>query len=326
MIKDYVVDIIVPFYNNEKYIEECIKSIVKQKYDKINIILIDDGSTDKSANIAKDVLSEYSRNYKFIQNRVTRGVSYSRNLGLRMVTGDLVTFVDADDVLKDNHILNLVNTMSVSDDIFLGVTNFSRNKEILHKDVNGNYIVYDEKNTWRNIFGLGKIQGYLWNKIFKSSIIRKANLNFKNNLSICEDLVFVTEYLKSLKVFEKKVKCSFYTGSTYYYRINENSVLEQRVNEESILKKGNNELLAYTTIENLCVDNVYFKKYLIRKKRWVENNLEYSLGGRTKLLNNFHEQGNSYLNSTLLFGPFLPVKDRIVFFQKLLVNIIRRYI
>ena len=101
------ITVIIPMYNVEKYIKRCINSIINQKYNNIEIILIDDGSTDNSYNIA--------HNYEINDPRIkvikkeNEGVSSSRNIGIQIATGDYITFIDADDYIKKNTFYKINN-------------------------------------------------------------------------------------------------------------------------------------------------------------------------------------------------------------------------
>ena len=97
-----VVSVIVPVYNVEQYIRKCIESILNQTYNKMEIILVDDGSTDNSGIIC----DEYSKRDKRIKviHKINGGLSDARNAGLDICTGDYIVFVDSDDYIKNNMI------------------------------------------------------------------------------------------------------------------------------------------------------------------------------------------------------------------------------
>ncbi|MEY8735983.1 glycosyltransferase family 2 protein [Lactobacillus sp. AN1001] len=99
---DELVSIIIPVYNVQKYVELCIKSCINQTYENIEIILVDDGSTDSSGKIC----DEYSKrdNRISVIHTTNRGQGSARNIGLNKCTGDFITFLDADDVLNENFI------------------------------------------------------------------------------------------------------------------------------------------------------------------------------------------------------------------------------
>lgn len=101
------VSVIVPIYNVEKYLCDCLDSILAQKHKNIQVILIDDGSTDSSSYIC-DRYVEIDSRIKVIHQK-NNGVSRARNLGIRYMTGDYVVFIDSDDYLSNNYISHLIN-------------------------------------------------------------------------------------------------------------------------------------------------------------------------------------------------------------------------
>ena len=105
-----LVSIVVTCYNHEKYIKQCLKSIFNQTYNNIELIVINDGSTDGSGNVIKEVLQEVPFvKYKYIFHS-NKGLVVSRNIGLEIATGDFLLFVDSDNYLKNNYVENLLNT------------------------------------------------------------------------------------------------------------------------------------------------------------------------------------------------------------------------
>lgn len=105
-----LVSIITPIYNGEKYIEECIKSVLNQSYKNIEMIIIDDGSTDNSENIIKKYTNSFPF-IKYIKCNENNGVWAARNIGLENANGRFISFLDADDLYKKNKIKNQVNFM-----------------------------------------------------------------------------------------------------------------------------------------------------------------------------------------------------------------------
>src|SRR5699024_2956211 len=101
MMKKKLVSIIVPIYNVENLLEENLKSIIKQNNKEIEIILIDDGSTDESASIYSKY--SYLKNLRIIKQK-NRGVSAARNAGLKVAKGDYVVFIDPDDIVSTDYI------------------------------------------------------------------------------------------------------------------------------------------------------------------------------------------------------------------------------
>ena len=112
-----MVSVIIPVYNVEKYIDECLKSVVSQTYKNIEVIIINDGSTDKSEEIIRSYLDKYENiTYIYQQNK---GVSEARNLGLKNATGDYVLFVDSDDYIHKSMIEKMYNNAKYINQIYI---------------------------------------------------------------------------------------------------------------------------------------------------------------------------------------------------------------
>lgn len=109
-MENKLVSIITPVYNSEKYIEECIKSVINQSYKNIEMIIIDDGSTDNS----KKIIEKYTESFpfiKYIKCNKNNGVWAARNIGIEKAKGRFISFLDADDLYKKNKIENQINFM-----------------------------------------------------------------------------------------------------------------------------------------------------------------------------------------------------------------------
>lgn len=104
-----LISIIIPIYNTDKYINRCLQSVIAQTYKKIEIILIDDGSTDKSFEICKKYSNQDSRIRLIHQNN--RGSSATRNRGIKEATGKMITFIDSDDWINEKYIETLYYNM-----------------------------------------------------------------------------------------------------------------------------------------------------------------------------------------------------------------------
>ena len=110
---DKLISIIVPVYNVEKYVAECIESIIKQTYQNLEILLIDDGSTDNSGKIC-DKYAEKDKRIKII-HKENGGVSSARNLGLDLAQGEYIAFIDSDDFVSNKYIESLYSAIEHKD-------------------------------------------------------------------------------------------------------------------------------------------------------------------------------------------------------------------
>lgn len=193
-----LISIIVPVYNAEAYLCKCIDSLLNQTYENTEIILIDDCSKDNSAAICREYSSKH-KNIKFLQNPKNSGVSAARNNGLSVMQGAYVCFVDSDDWVEPDFCGVLCRSLKSSgaDTAVCGCfyeNVFEKKQPEIH--------VWNEKGEPETV-SLGKgfdmygcwFLNTLWNKIFKTEIIRKNHLSFDENRTMGEDLKFVLDYL-----------------------------------------------------------------------------------------------------------------------------------
>lgn len=200
-----LISIIIPVYNAENYINKCLDSILAQTYKKFEIICIDDGSTDNSANIINRY-SEQNANLKFIQQNNT-GASAARNLGLRQASGEYIMFIDADDYIEQNMLEEMIKEAQISkfDYVVCGLcADYMNNDDELIKSTKyqlkprrlyGNRII---ANNILDLFENEKINGPCC-KLIKKNVIYKYNINMPENIYLQEDLYFNVKVLSVIK-------------------------------------------------------------------------------------------------------------------------------
>lgn len=123
------VSIIVPVYNAEKFIKRCVESILNQTYKNIEIILINDGSNDNSLKIINYYDEKYDNIYSYTQKN--QGPGKTRNRGIDLSTGDYITFIDADDYIEKDYILNLVSKSDKKDIVICGYKRYDKNMNLI---------------------------------------------------------------------------------------------------------------------------------------------------------------------------------------------------
>lgn len=212
-----MVSIIVPVYNVEKYLEECLNSILGQTYKNLEILLIDDGSTDASGNMC-DTLAENDERIKVIHKR-NSGVSAARNTGLYNCNGQYITFVDSDDYIELDYVQVLMESMKQFDvDIAeCGFYELYPNEEKIKRGIEtGCYVELDDT------FNYCKHQeiGYIWGKLFKRNCLE--NLFFDETISLAEDALWMVQVCKNVK------KLYYSDKAKYIYRMVGQSVTHKR--------------------------------------------------------------------------------------------------
>ena len=206
------VSVVVSIYNAQEYLREMLDSLAFQSYPRgdLEIILVNDGSTDNTENICKEYCEKYS-NFILI-NKQNGGISSARNAGLKVSTGEYITFVDSDDLCDKDYILLLVQGMErnnadlcccgILEKTASGQTKYCYNEETVFS-INDSDAYVDFFNAyWLPV---------TWNKLYKRSLIKE---NFIEGLNYDEDTVFNLAYLKNVK----KIACLKECLYSYYIR------------------------------------------------------------------------------------------------------------
>ena len=192
------ISVIVPVYNCAPYVERCIRSILAQTYTDLEIICIDDGSTDDSGNILDKLSCEDARIRVIHQKNA--GVSAARNVGIDLATGDLITFVDSDDAIEPDMYETL---LPYFDDAHVDIVHCGYKRIHLDgsiKDVNGTgKVVRQNKYEAAECLIAGRIfVGSLWNKLFRSKLF--LSIRMDSQLVINEDVLVLAEILNQANI------------------------------------------------------------------------------------------------------------------------------
>ena len=208
MEKKEKVSIIIPVYNVEKYFSKCIDSIIGQSYENLEIILINDGSTDKSGEIADEYALKDSR-IKVIHKK-NEGVSVARNTGIEVATGTYVCFVDSDDYVMEDCVQYLVNMIENSNaDISLTTEMFGNFNLVQTKNINEKTVSAEEATTMILLYDI-PIGVYC--KLFRREFLQKKNIKFNQKLFIGEGFNF------NVDAFQRANSVVVGSRKIYYYR------------------------------------------------------------------------------------------------------------
>lgn len=226
------ISIIIPIYNAEKYLDECITSVCQQTYNNLEIILVDDGSKDKSLGICNRWALKDKR-IKVI-HKENKGVSAARNSGLEVTTGEFVTFLDADDYLELSIIEKCVDYIQCNRDALylykFGYSKIEREKIVSGPELYCNgitqtellaYAIYPNNRKYK----LGNCFRCVWGTLFDASIVQNEKIRFPEELYIGEDAIFLMQYFK----FVQSARIISNTG--YYYRMVETSAVHRYKND-----------------------------------------------------------------------------------------------
>lgn len=222
-----LISIIIPVYNGERYLSKCIDSILNQTYSNLEVILVDDGSTDSSPKIC-DKYSKKDNRIKVIHKK-NGGVSSARNMGISKSTGDYIGFVDSDDYIEPNMYENLFNALkdSHTEISMCGYNELENNKIIKSVIHHKNKISGEEllKDIFEELF-----RPVVWNKLFKRHLFFDAQgqICFPENVSFGEDALMITSILSPTDTI------SIVNEALYNYNIFNNSLSHNLTDDKKL--------------------------------------------------------------------------------------------
>ena len=211
-----MISVIVPVYNVEKYVVNCLESIINQDYKDFELILVNDGSTDNSEKVIKDYLKDKDINWRLI-NKENGGQSSARNLGQKEAKGDYISFIDSDDVVTSDYLSSLLNNLT--EDVDFSFCNYEFVKEqIPPKDNNKDIKVYTRDELLDSY--LKRNLGFLLPSIlFRKSFLINNNLYGNENTYFSEDIMYMWD------VIFKSNKSIYLNKKMYGYYIREKSIM-----------------------------------------------------------------------------------------------------
>lgn len=212
-----LISVIVPVYNGERYLKNCIESIEAQSYEPLEIIVINDGSTDGTAEVCEKLAQSYE-NLSFITTE-DLGVSASRNHGIALAKGELLTFVDADDRIHPQMIRRLYDAMEQTGSDIAGcrftIWNTEREWEITANSVpvkaQTNHVYQTDQYLKEQILN-GNSR--CWSKLYRQSLLERMNTEqwFREGMTIGEDMLFLMDLLPSVS----RIVETDFSGYGYY--------------------------------------------------------------------------------------------------------------
>lgn len=226
-----LISVVVPVYNVENYLKECIDSIISQECHNIEIILVDDGSTDGSGLIC----DEYGQTYDNINaiHKINGGLSDARNLGITASKGDYILFIDSDDYIGENTIGELIKSLEqnkMPDVVFLEAYKIypDKRKESLGDKYDKNRINGQEKEVvMDHIASLPKFPGSACTKLVKADLIKRNNLYFEKGL-LSEDIDWTIGLLLKAESF------AYCDAPYYYYRQNRIGSITNSISSKTV--------------------------------------------------------------------------------------------
>lgn len=243
------VSIIIPVYNSGNFLKTTLESVVNQTYNNLEIIVVDDGSTDNSENVIRTFLND--ERIRYIKQK-NSGVSVARNNGIKVSTGDYLSFVDSDDILEKDAIDLMVKNISQNDMIMCGYKYIGKNNckfkkvNLEFNDVGSiiNEILYSKKKYNSMNFRT------VWGNLYKTKIVKDNSIFFEKNVKYFEDGIFNIQYSNCCK------KILIKNEIVYQYRVTTDSSISRI--KKNLLEHDENKIGILQNL-NLNKDN---KKYL----------------------------------------------------------------
>lgn len=308
MNREPLISVIVPIYNVDKYLEQCLSSLANQTYKNIEFLLIDDGSTDKSASIC-DKWANCDDRFKVFHIK-NAGVSNARNLGLTKAVGNYIGFVDSDDWINHDMYEKMLSEMlKTESDICCGgyIEEFSNHQNISLAKYKA--AVYTRNEALEQIFSCDvpkHTTWVLWDKLFKKEFV--TNIRFTGNIVNGEDMLFLWQAMKSIKTF------SLLPLYGYHYRMRPDSMVHTTMTKKHLTVieafkqvwiMSQNE----TKTVHKLINNYYMmyaitigRKMLLLDRQSYENDIkEIQKYLRTQLINVF---SNNLLTKRQIAGMF----------------------
>lgn len=247
------ISVVVPVYNVEAYLEKCVESILKQTYTNLEILLVNDGSTDNSGELCDQLASQYE-NIK-VYHIENAGVSNARNMGIQLATGSWVTFIDSDDFVTQDYLATLASAAEglnvgfviaplhhIKNGIVTDLPSHSEKTEL-----------WSTEETMKELLMTTRTSFFPVAKLFKRDLL--ADEKFNTNYHLAEDALFLTELL-----LKTRCSCVFIDKPVYYYDHREGS--------------------ATTSVNRHVFDTIEVYKQIIAQVSQAFPNLKYELINR----------------------------------------------
>lgn len=205
-----MISVIIPIYNVQPYLKRCVDSVCGQSYTDLEILLIDDGSTDESGSLC-DLLAKSDSRIQ-VYHQENRGLSAARNLGLEKTNGDFIAFVDSDDFILPNMLQTLHDVLEKYDCDIASCSFIKFTDHILKIENSAKKLkIFSSEDALRDLFLSGVFQETVWNKLYRRSVLE--NLNFPVG-KYHEDIFFTYQAF----LHAKKIAAVDFIGYGYFQR------------------------------------------------------------------------------------------------------------
>jgi len=254
-----LVSVIIPVYNGEKYINECLESVRASQSQEMECIIVNDGSTDNTSDICKAFIDKDSR-FRMIDKQ-NSGVSDSRNIGIDDATGKYVFFLDADDYINTDHWQEVIDKANTGDYDMIAFSYYNLfDSGIIQAEV------FPDDMDIKQVLLSTPLLNSCWGRLLRKEIITANKIKFRKDLRTCEDAIFILDFVRYAKDFILLDTCIL------YYRIHNEGAMHT------------------ATISNRLAD---FSELLTVRKAFLKDNYD------EKLNNSMHKELFSVITDML---------------------------
>lgn len=246
-MKEIKISIVIPVYNVKNYLSTCLDSVINQSYSNLEIILVDDGSTDNSGTICDDYAKRDNR--IIVCHQKNSGVSLARNNGIAKAKGEYICFIDADDIVHPDYIKKLVSNLDSNALTICQIEKFQNNVNFSKENTNSK-IELDQKH-FIELCNMSLLNTPCC-KLYQKSILKDNKIAFDTTLSLGEDLLFNLNYLKYID------RIIVVAQKLYYYRRSDNNTLSMSYYSNIV----EIQLLLYDSYTKFFANNLLDKEAL----------------------------------------------------------------
>lgn len=298
---DDLISVIIPVFNVQDYLEECIQSITTQTYKNLEIIIVDDGSTDSCASICDSFAERDTR--ILVIHKINGGLSDARNSGLNIATGDYIAFVDSDDFI-DNDMIEYLYKLLKANDAHISICGKRDFLEFpkYNNDLTGNIKekVLQSQQALKLLIEDEVIQSYAWNKLYVKELFQEIRYPVGK---VYEDLytTYKLFYVSEVIVYSNLEK--------YNYRINPNGIVQSgKIKNEIDKVEASKEIYQFCSVNINNLENLALDRYLRNAIRLIriiysKNNTEQYMKELKSLFRKYYFiylKTNDYYNNKLI--------------------------
>lgn len=283
-----VLSIIIPVYNKELYLKRCIDSIINQTYKELDIVIINDGSTDNSLEILKEYENKDNR-IKLI-NKQNGGVASARNAGIKSATGNYITFIDADDKIDSNMMKSMFEILKSTNVQVVKcwyVEEYANEQKYVSMELKENQVEISSRDGFIETIYPMLINTYRLNSccgvLIDVNVIKENNISFDESIATGEDFLFICNIITHIE------RITLINNPYYHYFMTENSITRTRNMEQlksKCIQKTRNYSMLYDFIKRWGIDTG-------ENKRKISNRILKEFIYVSRELFNFTNQGVS---------------------------------